>query len=288
VPDSSTRLYRFEPRLSRRRRVGSVLAFVVGIAIGVVLLDLAAFAIIAPALGIAGSLAAFGAGAVVGLAARGRFDAMLEPPEYRRAVRVLAEGDRAGARALVDEAVTKRPRAFAPWTLRGMLLSDAGDYEGALAAYRSAIERRPESWIGWSGAGGALLNQGKLGEAVEALGRALALGADWPAPRYQLGLALFLRGEYAGAAEAFGEALALGLEAPNVQLVARSLRAWALERTGAVDAAREEQERARPLRELSEIGAFRDGLKGVKLSPVGRLAAWAVGVDTSNEPPRLG
>ena len=241
-------------------------------------------------LAVTGLLLALGGvlgGAIGWFAFRQGFEAWSEPREYRDALTLLADGKRADALAAVERALARKPESFAPWTLRGLMLSEAGDFEGALAAYREAIRRRPDAWIGHSGAGAALLNLGRLAEAVESLGRALSLGASWPVPRYQLGLALFLRGEYTGAAEAFAEALALGLDAPNVELVARSLRAWALEHTGSPEAAREEQERARPLRSLDEIGAFRDRLRGAKLSPVGKLAAWAVGVDTSDEPPRI-
>ena len=263
---------------------------VLGVAIAALLLIAGA-----AAMGWIGVVTVTAAATIVGTAAtvaqlwiRGKLEHLREPREYREAMALLARGDRAGALDACAKAIARVPGAYSPWTLRGLLLAELGRYEESLAAYREAVTRRPDAWIGHSGAGAALLNLGRLPEAVETLGKALSLGATTPVPRYQLGLALFLRGEYAGAAEAFGEALALGLGAPNVELVARSLRAWALERTGSVDLAREEQERARPLRALDEIGAFRDRLRGANLSPVGRLAAWAVGVDTSNEPPLLG
>lgn len=285
--DSAPRIYRYRPRLDRRRK--KTIALLVG---GAALITLAFGGMVAagisrplPALLI--SLSTMVAAAIGVQAARGSLDSLREPAEYRRALAHLKAGDRAAALAAVDRAVTAAPESFSPHTLRGLLLSESGDFEGSLAAYRIAIERRPESWIGHSGAGAALLNLGRLPDAVEALGRSLALGAGAPVPRYQLGLALFLRGEYAGAAEAFAEALALGLEAPNVELVARTLRAWALERTGSSSAAFAEKELARSLRDSREVGAFAERLRGANLSPVGRLAAWAVGVDASPEPPKV-
>lgn len=287
MQDLPARLYRFRPRLTRRQQAQSTTAAAAAVVVAIVATGLS-FAGFLPA--VAGLLLALGsllAGAIAWFAIRQGFEAFRQPKEYRDALQLVAEGKRDAALERVQAAITRIPSAFGPWTLRGMLLVESGEYEAGLAAYREAIARQPEHWLGHSGAGGALLNLGRLPEAVESLGRALALGAIWPVPRYQLGLALFLRGEYAGAAEAFGEALALGLETPNVQLVARTLRAWALEHTGSLDAAREEQERARPLRSLDEVGAFRDRLRGARLSPVGKLAAWAVGVDTSDTPPKL-
>jgi Flp pilus assembly protein TadD len=288
VPDSPARLYRFEPRLTPAQRKSSLVLLVAADAIALAALGLGAAGILVWMVALPIAIVCIASGALGFFVQRGAFAYLREPREYRDALKKVSANDRAGALVDLEKAVARAPASFAPWTLRGLLLSESGDFDGALAAYREAIQRNPDSWIGHSGAGAALLNLGRLPEAVEALGRALALGANWPVPRYQLGLALFLRGEYAGAAEALGEALALGLDAPNVQLVARALRAWALEKTGSLDAAREEQERARPLRSLDEIGAFRDRLRGVKLSPVGKLAAWAVGVDTSDEPPRMG
>lgn len=285
--NDAPRIYRIEARLTPRQRA-QLLWSAVGAGAGVsVLALLAVFAVLAWPLTIVLQAVVIASLVTVQLLIQGKLEHLREPREYRDAIGLLEKGDRAGALEAVGRAIERVPSAHSPWTLQGLLLAELGRYEDSLTAYREAIQRRPDAWIGWSGAGAALLNLGRLAEAVESLGKALALGATWPVPRYQLGLALFLRGEYAGAAEAFGEALALGLTAPNVELVARSLRAWALERTGSVDAAREEQERARPLRSLDEIGAFRDRLRGANLSPVGKLAAWAVGVDTSDEPPRL-
>lgn len=286
VASRTPRIYRIEARLSPRQ-AAQLLWGTVGIVALIVAVTLL------PALGVTWlavvpmQLAGIAALVLLRLKIQGGLEHLREPREYREAIALLEKGDQAGALEAVGRAIGRVPDACSPWTLQGLLLAELGRYEDSLAAYRQAIKLRPDAWIGWSGAGAALLNLGRLAEAVESLGKALSLGATWPVPRYQLGLALFLRGEYAGAAEAFGEALALGLNAPNVELVARSLRAWALERTGSVDAAREEQERARPLRSLEEIGAFRDRLRGANLSPVGKLAAWAVGVDTSDEPPRL-
>lgn len=285
--DAPDRLYRFRPRLTKRQRTQSAIAAGAGVVVAIAVTTLSFAGMLGAVAGLLLALGALIGGAIGWFFFREEFEAFRQPKEYREALTLVADGKRTEALVQVQAALAKNPAAFAPWTLRGMLLSESGDYEASLAAYREAITRQPEHWLGHSGAGGALLNLGRLPEAVESLGRALALGAIWPVPRYQLGLALFLRGEYAGAAEAFGEALALGLDTPNVQLVARSLRAWALEHTGSPEAAREEQERARPLRSLEEVGAFRDRLRGAKLSPVGKLAAWAVGVDTSDEPPRL-
>ena len=281
------RTYRIEARLTPRQRSQRLWSAVAGAVLLIAVVGLVVLAIVPVVIGIA--LVASIASLLIAaqLLIHGKLEHLREPREYREAILLLEKGDRAGALEAAGRAITRVPEAYSPYTLRGLLLAELGRYDDSLAAYREAITRRPEAWIGWSGAGAALLNLGKLPEAVESLGKALSLGATWAVPRYQLGLALFLRAEYAGAAEAFGEALALGLAAPNIELVARSLRAWALERTGSVDAAREEQERARPLRGLDEIGAFRDRLRGANLSPVGKLAAWAVGVDTSDEPPRL-
>ena len=285
--EEAARVYRIEARLTPRQRARSLWSGIAAGAFAAVIVALVALAGVPVLAGLALLAAVLAAGAIAQLAIRGKLEHLREPREYREAIARLETGDRAGALEAVERAISRLPGAHSPWTLKGLLLSELGRYEDSLAAYREAIERRPDAWVGWSGAGAALLNLGRLTEAVESLGKALALGATWPVPRYQLGLALFLRGEYAGAAEAFGEALALGLNAPNIELVARSLRAWALERTGSVEAAREEQERARPLRGLEEIGAFRDRLRGANLSPVGKLAAWAVGVDTGDEPPRI-
>ena len=279
------RIYRIEARLTPRQRSQRLWSAIGGGALLVAIVVLVVLAIVPVVLGLAALAAVAGGLIAAQLVIHGKLEHLREPREYRDAILLLEKGDRAGALEAVSRAIARVPDAYSPYTLRGLLLAELGRYEDSLTAYREAITRRPEAWIGWSGAGAALLNLGKLPEAVESLGKALALGATWAVPRYQLGLALFLRAEYAGAAEAFGEALALGLAAPNIELVARSLRAWALERTGSVDAAREEQERARPLKQLEEIGAFRDRLRGANLSPVGKLAAWAVGVDTSDEPP---
>lgn len=285
--EGAPRIYRIEARLTARQRARCLQLAALAVLLVLAAIVLSALSVI-PALAGAAAGALFSSlGVVAQLAVRGKLEHLREPREYRAAIALFEKGDRAGALDAVGRAIGRAPQAWAPYTLKGLLLAELGRYEDSLEAYREAIARRPEAWIGWSGAGAALLNLGRLPEAVESLGKALALGATWPVPRYQLGLALFLRGEYAGAAEALGEALALGLSAPNIELVARSLRAWALERTGSVEAAREEQERSRPLRGLGEIGAFRDRLRGANLSPVGRLAAWAVGVDTSDEPPRL-
>lgn len=281
------RIYRIEARLTPRQRSQSLWGAIAGAVLCVGLVASIATSLLLPVIGAALIAAIAGVSVAAQLVIHGKLEHLREPREYREAILLLEKGDRAGALDAVSRAILRVPDAYSPYTLRGLLLAELGRYDDSLTAYREAMTRRPDAWIGWSGAGAALLNLGKLPEAVESLGKALALGATWAVPRYQLGLALFLRAEYAGAAEAFGEALALGLAAPNIELVARSLRAWALERTGSVDAAREEQERARPLRGLEEIGAFRDRLRGANLSPVGKLAAWAVGVDTSDEPPRL-
>lgn len=281
------RIYRIEARLTPRQRSQRLWGGIGGAVAIAALVALVATAILPLVAGIALIAAIAGIVLAAQLLIHGKLEHLREPREYREAILLLEKGDRAGALDAVGRAIARVPDAYSPYTLRGLLLAELGRYEDSLAAYREAITRRPDAWIGWSGAGAALLNLGKLPEAVESLGKALALGTTWAVPRYQLGLALFLRAEYAGAAEAFGEALALDLAAPNIELVARSLRAWALEKTGSVEAAREEQERARPLRGLDEIGAFRDRLRGANLSPVGKLAAWAVGVDTSDEPPRL-
>lgn len=287
MSQEAPRIYRIEAKLTPKQRSQSLWSAIGGGAavIAFVALGFSGWLPAIPAFAIALVCLAFTVAAQ--LAIRGKLEHLREPREYREAIALLEKGDRAGALEATGRAIERVPDAYSPYTLRGLLLAELGRYEDSLTAYRAACERRPEAWIGWSGAGAALLNLGRLPEAVEALGKALSLGATWAVPRYQLGLALFLRAEYAGAAEAFGEALALGLTAPNIELVARSLRAWALERTGSVDAARDEQERARPLRGLDEIGAFRDRLRGANLSPVGKLAAWAVGVDTSDEPPRM-
>lgn len=279
------RIYRIEARLTPRQRSQRLWSAIASGVLVAGLIALIASATVSLTSGLGAITMILAVAISLQLAIHGKLEHLREPREYREAILLLEKGDRAGALDAVSRAIARVPDAYSPYTLRGLLLAELGRYEDSLTAYREAITRRPEAWIGWSGAGAALLNLGKLPEAVESLGKALALGATWAVPRYQLGLALFLRAEYAGAAEAFGEALALGLAAPNIELVARSLRAWALERTGSVDAAREEQERARPLRGLEEIGAFRDRLRGANLSPVGKLAAWAVGVDTSDEPP---
>jgi tetratricopeptide (TPR) repeat protein len=283
----SPHVYRYRPPLTAKRKLDIAIVLASAGLLSAALIGMALFGMYRPVPAIVGTAISFAIAGVIVHGLRGGFEYLRDPSEYRNGLRSLARGDRDAALKFADAAIARVPDAFSPWTLRGLLLADAGDFEGSLAAYRKAVERRPDSWIGHSGAGAALLNLGRLGEAVEELGRALALGASWPVPRYQLGLALFLRGEWAGAAEAFGEALALGLDAPNLQLVARTLRAFALERTGSHDAAREEKARAEPLRSMREIESFASRLRGANLSPVGKLAAWAVGVDASPEPPRL-
>ncbi len=284
---ASTRTNRFRPRLTRRQNAIAMGVLVPAAVNPLVLWGFVSWGMLSMPIALAGTAVGGIACGLIAYGVRGGFDAMREPRAYRQALARMEAGDRGGALGAVEEAIKTAPESFSPWTLKGLLLAESGDFEGSLAAYREAITRRPEGWIGHSGAGAALLNLGKPTEAIEALGKALALGAIWPVPRYQLGLALFLRGEYAGAAEALGEALALGLEASNVELVARSLRAWALEKTGSLEGAREEKQRARALEALPEIAAYRQRLAGANLSVVGKLAAWAVGADTSADPPRL-
>ena len=284
---ASTRTTRFRPRLTRRQNAIAMGVLVPAAVNPLVLWGFVSWGMLSMPIAIAGTAVGGIACALIAFGVRGGFDAMREPRAYRHALARMEAGDRAGALGAIEEAIRTTPDSFSPWTLKGLLLAEGGDFEGSLAAYREAIARRPDGWIGHSGAGAALLNLGKPTEAIEALGKALALGAIWPVPRYQLGLALFLRGEYAGAAEALGEALALGLEASNVELVARSLRAWALEKTGSLEGAREEKQRARALEALPEIAAYRQRLVGANLSVVGKLAAWAVGADTAADPPRL-
>lgn len=281
------RTTRFRPRLTRRQRAIAFAVLIPAAVMPLVLWSFVSWGMLSVPIAAGGSLAGVVACGLIAYGVRGGFEAMREPRAYRQALARMEAGDRAGALAAVDEALKTAPEAFSPWTLKGLLLAESGDFEGSLAAYREAVSRRPDGWIGHSGAGAALLNLGKPTEAIEELGKALALGAIWPVPRYQLGLALFLRGEYAGAAEALGEALALGLEAPNVELVARSLRAWALEQTGSMEGAREEKARARALEALPEIAGYRQRLAGANLSVVGKLAAWAVGADTAVDPPKL-
>ncbi len=280
-------LYRIRSRSSVRRRAAAIAALVVPALLAAQVGFLAGSGRLSWWAAVPLGVGMLAAGFLTYLGVLGRLSTLLEPSEYRAALGRLEVGDRTSALAYAEIAIARRPDAFSPFTLRGLLLAEAGRFEESLESYREAIARKPQSWIGHSGAGAALLNLGRPIEAIEALGRSLALGARWSVPRYQLGLALFLRGEYAGAAEALGEALALGLEAPTIQLVARSLRVWALEQMGSAETAAVERIAAEPLHDHPEVEAFRARLRGANLSPVGSLAAWAVGVSESPDPPRI-
>jgi Flp pilus assembly protein TadD len=118
-----------------------------------------------------------------------------------------AQGDRAGAVAAFQKAISLKPEYAEAYNGLGSALSDQGDQAGAVAAFRQALTLKPALAQPHYNLGNVLRGQGDLAGAAAAYRQALALKPS-DAPAYNnLGLTLSALGDLAGAAAAYRQAI---------------------------------------------------------------------------------
>lgn len=134
----------------------------------------------------------------------------------------LERGDRRGALAAYDLALTLWTDEPAPWAERARLRSGLGDHAGALADAGRVIDLAPRRLDGWSERGAALTALGRWDEAEAAWSRVLALAPHDAWAWSNRGLTRARAGDAAGARADARRALAL---APGLPAALATLEA---------------------------------------------------------------
>ena len=118
--------------------------------------------------------------------------ALLAEPGYAPALIVqagqkAAQGDVDGALATVDEVISKSPRSYEGWQLKGdLLLYGKDQVNDALAAYRKAVEIKPDFLAGQAAVMTVLLQQGNLADAATQSEQLKKYAPNHPQTRYLL------------------------------------------------------------------------------------------------------
>ncbi|MGB5696409.1 MAG: tetratricopeptide repeat protein [Polyangiales bacterium] len=120
-------------------------------------------------------------------------------PEVLRAERLLAEGNAAAAKALLEQALADNPGDPRAWLDVGLVQEAGGDFDSAERAYRRATEIDSHFAEAFNNLGVLLREAGKHDEATSALERAVALDPELTAARFNLGLAYEEQGKLAEA-----------------------------------------------------------------------------------------
>lgn len=121
----------------------------------------------------------------------------------RVALDLAVGGAHAAARALMDDALRRRPHDPDCWIASGTVRDRAGDVDGAIADFRRALEIEPGNPTAHNGLGYLLAVHGRrLDEAVKLVRKALDLRPDEGSYLDSLGWAFFRLGRLAEAEEA--------------------------------------------------------------------------------------
>jgi len=106
------------------------------------------------------------------------------------ALNASAHGDRSGAIAFLEKAVTERPGFARALVNLGELYRVAGRMPEAVAAFERAVAADPNDPVARIDLGSARIDTDRLDDAVEQLRAAIALQPDAPEAHYNLGNAL--------------------------------------------------------------------------------------------------
>jgi tetratricopeptide (TPR) repeat protein len=100
--------------------------------------------------------------------------------EIRLAVALLADGDAAGAKRLLEDALARAPGSFEGWNTLGVASARLGDAGGAVAAWERARELNPEAIGLLFNLGLAYAQAGRLEPAIQSLEEFAAGAPDGP------------------------------------------------------------------------------------------------------------
>ncbi len=124
------------------------------------------------------------------------------------AAAMAAEGDSAGAGALVDEALRRQPELLPALLLRAKLSAQSGDVVLALKQVDALLQRRPDAALAWSLKGDLLAHAGAQTDmvaAAEAWRKSLALMPDAVGVHAALITSLLARPDVAAAEAQFAQ-----------------------------------------------------------------------------------
>jgi tetratricopeptide (TPR) repeat protein len=100
--------------------------------------------------------------------------------EIRLAVALLADGDAAEAKRLLEDALTRAPGSFEGWNTLGVASARVGDADGAVAAWERARQLDPEAVGLLFNLGLAYAQAGRLQQAIQSLEEFAARAPDGP------------------------------------------------------------------------------------------------------------
>ncbi len=118
-------------------------------------------------------------------------------------LKMTADSDWAGARAMVDKALSLDPNSVLALVNSGHLTRAVGSNDDALKQFRKALERDPLNLLTRRYMARALYYGGRLEEAEAAVRQVLELSPSFPAAHYELGRILLARGQVNAAAVEF-------------------------------------------------------------------------------------
>jgi choline-sulfatase len=100
--------------------------------------------------------------------------------EIRLGVAVLADGDAAEAKRLLEDGLSRAPGSFEGWNTLGVASARLGDADGAVAAWEHARELDPQAVGLLFNLGLAYAQAGKLEQAIQSLEEFVARAPDGP------------------------------------------------------------------------------------------------------------
>jgi TolB-like protein/predicted negative regulator of RcsB-dependent stress response len=110
-------------------------------------------------------------------------------------VKMAADSDWAGARAMLDKALSLDPNSILALVNSGHLTRAIGSNEEALKQFRKTLERDPLNLLARRYMARVLYHAGRLDEAEAAVRQVLDLSPSFPAAHYELGRILLARGQ---------------------------------------------------------------------------------------------
>jgi len=126
-----------------------------------------------------------------------------------RAWRLVADGKRTEAEALLYQVIAKQPGNAEAHLLLGSLLMEAGKKDESIEQLKTGAKLEPHSADAQNALGEALNKFGRTSEAKRAFEKALALKPDFGIAQFNLGQVLLAHGDIEGAAQHLDRAIRL-------------------------------------------------------------------------------
>ena len=180
------------------------------------------------------------------------------PASFRRAQRLVADGEAAEALQVLEELAGRLPDFCWADQLRAQIYRERQEYAEALEVSERLVSRCPELYYGYAEQGLTLMAQGLPEQALRWFARGIEVAPGLPEAHFNLGMAAAEAREPERTARAMSAALRLGIRDQITELISRYQLHLALESLGHQEAAARELRRLRRMR--SALGEWRASL----------------------------